>query len=249
MYFRNFLILILFFSGAHESISAQINFFAAKTYPSSFSLDVITTGDVNNDGLDDIVAASGNDPIVYVWTQSQTGTLNNRYEYVYNSTTLFGLTSISIADINRDNLNDVVISYDREIGIFYQNTAGTLDSVYPLLVLGRNGFIESMYTSYLYSDSIPSIVFAGWASGVQKIKIITQTSSGFSIDSLVFSVPVGDTEVEIADMNRDSLPDLISGQLGKSAARSCAPYCLPKQFRNIQRRNTLLLSSVTLLVQ
>jgi len=87
----------------------------------------LAAGDVNNDGLDDlVVTAGGEQPNAYlnVYLQGPSGLIST-------TTTLpaFSLPSaVVIADINHDGQNDVLTSHDgwRTLSIYLQNNSGAL---------------------------------------------------------------------------------------------------------------------------
>lgn len=90
----------------------------------------VDVGDVNNDGLADVVISS-TDLQIGVLTQAANGTLNAPVYYGVGSVPANG---VAVGDINGDGRNDVVITAglappETAIGVFYQNTLGTLDAM------------------------------------------------------------------------------------------------------------------------
>jgi len=97
--------------------------------------DDLEIGDVNNDGLTDIVVMSGQlyaDPNLGILTQKLGGTFNAPAYYSVGVNVL--THGVAVGDVNGDSLNDVVVTYggnspSSTIGVFSQNTSGTLDPV------------------------------------------------------------------------------------------------------------------------
>lgn len=90
-------------------------------------------GDLNGDGLDDlVVTAGGNVPNTYlnVFLQGASGLPNTPTTY----STYHIPSAVAVGDINHDGLDDVVMVHDgwRTLSVFLQNTGHTLDT--PLLV-------------------------------------------------------------------------------------------------------------------
>ena len=93
--------------------------------------DEVDIGDVNNDGLTDIVVMSGQgqSPNIGVLLQQADGTFSAPVYYNLGGNEL--TRGVAIGDVNGDGLQDIVVTYggnppDSKIGIFLQNTGGTL---------------------------------------------------------------------------------------------------------------------------
>jgi hypothetical protein len=89
----------------------------------------LAVGDVNHDGLSDIVFTSGQllqDDSLGVLVQKQDGSFDEPVYYVIPQSTSRA-HSIALADINGDDLNDLVITDDGGLAIYLQNTEGTLE--------------------------------------------------------------------------------------------------------------------------
>lgn len=112
-----FLLILSQFCYSQITFSPYITF-VTDSYPK-----VVSIGDVNDDGLKDVVLGIGsystsqNNYSILVYIQNNIGQLNIPIRYYY-PTTFTEITSIDIADLNEDGKMDIAISYDDKIGIF-----------------------------------------------------------------------------------------------------------------------------------
>ena len=110
------LVFLCFFFCLYN-LNAQISFAPYQIIPTGSFPQVVAVGDLNNDGLNDVVLGTGiyfdpsNDCKLIVFYQNSTGTLNSavKYPYPYSSPTILG---IAIADVNNDYLNDIVFCFN-----------------------------------------------------------------------------------------------------------------------------------------
>lgn len=205
------LFLLLVFS---NNIFCQFSFAPFQSITTGSSAHVVCIGDVNNDGLNDVVMGttyyfdSTNDYKVFVYIQTSTGTLLSPVKYPY-TVIGDGLNSIAIGDVNNDHLNDVIVGFKDSIGIFYQNISGTLNSVQVLFseVAGNSaqGYRVALDVGDLNNDGLNDIAIAH--SGQSVTSILYQTiNNGF----LPVLLPYGaGYQIVIADVNNDLLNDIV----------------------------------------
>ena len=200
---------------------SQINFTKVIQKIGS-SLEVVDIGDINNDGLDDVVVGAGfyfddvNDYNLFIYYQNTDGTLQNPIKVKYPDS-YPGLSAIDIADLNNDTLNDVVISYGDYIGIFFQNQQGNLESIKSYNSVSGTGKVDGLKTGDLNNDGLKDIAVCHW--GGKYIRVFFQTSTGtFQIKDVQIQ-SAGYDELDIADMNNDGLDDIVfmPGQLVHSS--------------------------------
>jgi len=166
----------------------------------------IASGDLNSDGLNDVVVTSLYKNIIDVFTQNPLGTLNPRVTYPMGS----GSDSLGVAvgDVNNDGKDDVVAT-NREIGrvsVFLQNPLGTLNRRIIYAVGARP---VSVKIGDLNSDGLNDVVVTNWGSNT--ISVLTQKPSGFLNRQVTYgagSLPWG---LAVGDVNGDSKVDVVAG--------------------------------------
>ncbi|MEK7813020.1 MAG: VCBS repeat-containing protein, partial [Candidatus Desantisbacteria bacterium] len=114
---------------SHKSIpaSAGIGSFSLSEpvmYETGGSPGIIAAGDVNGDGLNDVVAANYYDNNISVFLQQESGTLTPQATYSVGQ----GPFGVGIGDLNSDGKNEVVVGCAAadQIYVFSQNEGGTL---------------------------------------------------------------------------------------------------------------------------
>lgn len=102
----------------------EISMTLPTTYQTGGSPGIIAAGDVNGDGLNDVVSANYYDNNISVFIQLPNGKLATQTTYPVNQ----GPFGVGIGDINADGLNDVIVGCAAAdvIHIFTQNEGGTL---------------------------------------------------------------------------------------------------------------------------
>ncbi len=200
------------------SSKGQISFAPYQTGSSITNSKVLSIGDVNNDGLNDIVVAtsivsSGNYQL-YVFLQSTSGFLTT--PTIYDIPLFYpGATSIVIDDINNDNRKDIIITEDTIVIIYFQNHQGTLNP-YQIFTHGSAFYICGMGTGDMNNDGLTDIVLNNWK--VNSISIMYQNSNG-SFNIIDYPRPSLGAMwyLSIGDINNDNLSDVVIAVDGASS--------------------------------
>ncbi|MGZ6230845.1 MAG: FG-GAP-like repeat-containing protein, partial [Syntrophales bacterium] len=174
----------------------------------SSSYKEVDVGDVNNDGLTDIVLMSA-DGLIGVLTQRPDGTFNTAvyYEIVANTFS----SAIAVGDVDGDNLQDVVVTYggnqpDSKIGLFRQNTSGTLD---PALSYQSYDVPRAVVIADIDNDGKKDIIVDhGVAIGVY-----LQGNAGTILPEELYSnlsfANYNPQNLAVGDINGDGLNDIV----------------------------------------
>lgn len=178
------------------------------------SPDAVAIGDINGDGLKDVVMTnwfSGNPDVSYndykllVYYQQANGQLGEPITLPTKQTYTCRAASVAIGDFNGDGRQDVVQAESGcGLEIFYQNAAGKLES---------SGFLPSD-DSYqvravdINGDGRLDIVGIGW--GTEKVSIWLQQPNGTLGGLQIYSLRhFGWESLAVGDINGDGRPDVV----------------------------------------
>jgi len=214
---KNYFLII--FLLVFNNFFSQINFQPFVNKWTESWPEVVKIGDVNNDGLNDVVlglTTYGQHPNNYsilVYLQNHNGTLDDPIRYSYaDNVTHKEIISIDIGDLNQDGLNDILIGLQSPVsfskyGIFYQNSNHTLD---PLVSTPVSSRLERVRIGDMNNDGINDIVVCTY----QSILLLYQNTAGNFQQSIItkpflFNQSVAMSIMEIGDMNNDGKNDLV----------------------------------------
>lgn len=203
--------LLLFLLFSFQAWS-QLDFKEVKTYlPNNAQTDLktVAVGDINNDGLNDLVIGSGfyfddkYDYNIIIYQQTTGGELSSP-KFMRYPTAYPGLKVLQIADLNNDKLNDIVIGYSDSIGIYYQLNTGGFDKIRSYY----SGYtVDGLKTGDLNQDGLTDIAVSHWNSNY--INIFTQKQEGGFTVKPITIMNAGYDEIDVADVNGDHLNDIV----------------------------------------
>jgi len=191
---------------------SQVKFNGYTAMATGSAPTVVCIGDLNNDGLNDVVLCTGYgvntdlaaDNKSFVFIQNSSGVLLAPKIYANSKFTPY---AISICDVNNDSLNDLIIAFDDSIGIFYQNKQGTLN---PLKSYYSGNFdrIDGIGTGDLNGDGLQDIAISHFSSSV--ISVLYQKNTG-GFTSKTFSSPVTSNNhtIAVGDVTNDRRDDIV----------------------------------------
>jgi hypothetical protein len=168
--------------------------------------EAVAVGDVSSDGRDDIVVTTVTkiNPFIYsllVYTQRADGKLNNYDRYILPSDKH---SSVDIGDFDNINGNDVVVSTQTGIAVFYQDGSGGLGS--PVLFNSTESI--RVQAGDLNDDGRTDV--ASISSSTWDVEVFLQDGSGnLNYDATYNLAGPYYKDIEIADMNNDGRDDIV----------------------------------------
>gem|GEM_PF-4562432 len=182
--------------------------------------DELESGDVNDDGLDDIIVMSGSSfyDNFGVLLQNKEGTMEGPFYYDIGGGK--NSSGIAVRDVDSDFLNDVVLSYggnkpNSNIAVFRQNTSGTLSltpTTYPAYDCP-----EPVEIADVSGDGRKDVIVAhgGWLA----LGVFLQNSNGELLDYEKYSLPYAShynpQGLAIGDINSDGARDVVIADSGQ----------------------------------
>lgn len=175
--------------------------------------DDLDVGDVNNDGLTDIIVMSGQAYAydnIGVLLQNDTGTFDAPTYYDLGGNEL--THGVAVGDVNNDQRQDIVVSYggnspSAKIGVFPQNNAGTID---PATSYSAYDCPEPVAISDLNSDGKNDIlaVHGGWNA----LGLFLQNDTGgldpYELYTLPYASHYNPHGLALGDLNNDGATDV-----------------------------------------
>jgi hypothetical protein len=162
----------------------------------------IAVGDINGDGVPDIVASNDNSNNVSVLLGHGDGTFGAHKDYAAGSVT----TAVALGDVNGDGRLDIVADNDfgESVSVFLNNGNGTFarTDYHPGI-----GLTTTVALGDLNGDGHLDIVVGDYSHS--KVVVLLNNGDGTFTSKTPFSVPGSNTgDVALGDLNNDGKLDL-----------------------------------------
>jgi hypothetical protein len=175
----------------------------ASVIPVGLSPYAITSGDLNNDGHDDLVYAN--------ISHNNVSVLINDGSNGFGPPTTFAVGtqphSVALGDLNGDQKLDLVTANSgaSSVSVLFGDGQGAFG---PARHINAPGFMpESVAIGDLNNDGRPDVAVAYSSANIVTI-LLANSTGGFG-SPINFPVPHGGLDIVINDLNRDGLSDLV----------------------------------------
>jgi hypothetical protein len=187
------------------------------------STEAVSIGDINNDGLQDVVVSNSfslePDSSSRIWVLLQDGAGNLSAPVKYDTglgDSQYQIRSIAIADMNNDGLQDVVSSTFDGVNVMLQNDQGTLEA--PVTYASNHLSFTNSYkiaTGDFNNDGRTDAASIDWGTQSEDVDIYLQNLDGLLNAPQSHVVAHGGwDDLTTGDINGDGREDIIvmSGQ-------------------------------------
>jgi hypothetical protein len=169
----------------------------------------IATADMDGDGIPDIVTLEPNVSLVDIVTVDAQGDFNLAPSQGFLD--ISDMTSIAIADLNGDGINDVIISDGSSaasgVRVLFNDGHGTLATglVYASETGSGKGPV-SVTAADVDGDGFPDLITANGTDG--SVSVLLNAGDGSFAAPITYAAGSDPVAVAVADVNGDGFPDL-----------------------------------------
>ncbi|MGD2185720.1 MAG: VCBS repeat-containing protein [Desulfobacterales bacterium] len=198
----------------YEVVTVLLNDTAAPSV--SFTVDTYLTvaeccfedvaiGDLDDDGLPDIITENGSNIFVFFQDPSLAGTFSIPVKINVGSS----VNDLAVADLNEDGLNDLAIAgRNNHLSILFQDSKSP-GTFFPIRSLAIES--TSVAAQDLNADTLEDLVVTSTGSEVVRLIFQDPASFGNFLPPVNLSTGFRPLAVKIGDIDKDGRPDLVVG--------------------------------------
>jgi len=199
----------------NTSTRGSLSFSAPSVFPISFPPLSVAAGNLNNDGLPDVVVTSprgGTRGQVTFLRNTTVGTIS--FFKDITDTSPAGPLGVAIGDLDLDGFADVAVSDTIGDVYVYRNTSSSTIAMSAPFIVSIGSGRGSVKIADINGDGRPEILSANSLDGTFSIFQNVTTGPGLSISSfpsgLNFVAGTSPTTMLVADLDGDRHPDLVA---------------------------------------
>ena len=199
-----------------QNPAARGTFFKGAHYPIVNDPIAMAVGDLNDDGLPDLVVASATSEYASVLLQDR----NNPGVFLPATRVFIGQvqSGIAIGDLNGDGLPDIAAAVNtRNLKILFANPAGPPGSYLDPVDVRLNGAAGAVAIGDLDGDGANDLVVALTARSQVAVLLQDARTPGTFLAENDFPVGLQPFAVKIGDIDGDGIPDLVTADFGPAA--------------------------------
>lgn len=210
--------LFVFLQNSSGELDAPIRYATSGIYTARPS--TVAIGDVDNDGLADVVIGAGGS--VEVFTQNGNGSLNLPVQYQTQDS-----NKIILGDFNNDGLLDIagIGGGTGTVSVLLQNLLGTLNS--PVTYSVTHGGYDDLEAGDLNNDGLTDIVvMSGQLYAIPNVGVLLQKKDGTLASPAYYSIGVNQLThgVAVGDITGDGRQDVVVTYGGNSPSSNIGAF-------------------------
>jgi hypothetical protein len=185
----------------NTSGSANIGFSTTIPYDISEWAKDIIAGDLNGDGVPEVVVAKGNSDRVSIY--------NNTLTNIYNSGVTYGPASLAITDFDGDGKPDIAVGCERSSNITILRNTGTGATLsFSKQIINTSSTVKKLAVRDMDGDGKPDIVGILPDNNSLSIMLNTYTSGNLTFTTTTFTGNAGAFHIQVSDVDGDDKPDI-----------------------------------------